>query len=231
MSTKPPVLLLVNPNTNSSTTRMMRELAAAELSGTGVEVVGVTVGQGPRMLIDPADVAASGEYVQEVVRTYLAGPAGSAVAAVVVAAMGDPGRRELANELEIPVVGIGEAAILAASANGRHFGMATSTPLLQDSLARLVSEHGRHTQFCGVQLTASDPLVLAADPQKQFVELRDAVLACVAAGAEAVIIAGGPLSETARRLTAEHVATIIEPIPSACELVVERLPAGLLEAD
>ena len=223
MSTRHPVLLLVNPNTNGSTTRMMRDLAAAELSETGLEVVGMTALQGPRMLVGPEDLAASGEYVQEVVRTYLAGPHGSDVAAVMVAAMGDPGRRELGNELGIPVVGIGEAAIWSASKNGRNFGMATSTPLLVDSLSRLVSEHGRDAQFCGVQLTASDPLVLAADPEKQFVELREAVLASVDAGAEAVIIAGGPLSGTARRLSAEQVAAIIEPIPSACELVLERL--------
>ena len=109
MSTRHPVLLLVNPNTNGSTTRMMRDLAAAELSETGPEVVGMTALQGPRMLVGPEDLAASGEYVQEVVRTYLAGPHGSDVAAVMVAAMGDPGRRELGNELGFPVVGIGEA--------------------------------------------------------------------------------------------------------------------------
>ncbi|MDO5752909.1 aspartate/glutamate racemase family protein, partial [Arthrobacter sp.] len=119
--------------------------------------------------------------------------------------------------------GIGEGSIWAASQNGRLFGMATSTPLLVPSLTQLVVDHGGDSQFRGVQLTASGPLVLAADPEKQFHELRDAVFASVDDGAQAVIIAGGPLSEMARRLTAEHVAAIIEPVPSACELVMKRL--------
>ncbi|WP_434614407.1 aspartate/glutamate racemase family protein [Arthrobacter sp. A5] len=65
-------------------------------------------------------------------------------------------------ELTIPVVGIGEAAILAASQHGRRFGMATTTPLLVTSLTELVMEHQRTEYFCGVRLTESDPLTLAA---------------------------------------------------------------------
>ena len=226
ISTKRPVVLIVNPNTNASTTAMMTELAAAELSAGGLQVVGRTAVHGPRMLIDPDSLEASVEHVRDAVRSYLDGRDGSKVVAVIVAAVGDPGLRELSNELEIPVVGIGEASIWAASKNGRPFGMATSTPLLVRSLTALVFEHGRDSLFCGVKLTASGPLVLAADPEKQFRELRDAVLASVADGAQAVVIAGGPLSETARRLTAEHVAVIVEPIPSACQLVLERLAPG-----
>lgn len=223
MSTDHAAVLIVNPNTNASTTRMMTELAAAEISPAGLEVVGRTALHGPRMLIEPESLEASVKHVQDAVHSYLGSRDGSNVVAVIVAAVGDPGRRELNRELEIPVVGIGEASIWAASQNGRPFGMATSTPLLVPSLTQLVADHGRDSQFRGVQLTASGPLLLAADPEKQFRELRDAVLASVAEGAEAVVIAGGPLSETARRLTAEGIAAIIEPIPSACQLVLERL--------
>ena len=223
MSTNARVILIVNPNTNTSTTAMMRELAAAELGDSGLEVVGITVLQGPKMLIDPENFTASAEYVQDVVHSYLAGPEGSNVAAIVIAAIGDPGWQELSDEVQMPVVGIGEAAILAASEQGRPFGMATSTPLLVPSLTRLVAKHGQAAQFCGVKLTASEPLALAADPQEQFRQLRQAVLESVASGAQAVIIAGGPLSETARRLSAEGVAVIIEPIPNACRLVLRKL--------
>lgn len=108
--------------------------------------------------------------------------------------------------------------------------MATSTPLLVPSLGKLVEEHSCAGHFCGVKLTVSGPLALAADPQEQFLELRTAVEESVASGAQAVIIAGGPLSETARKLSAENIAVIIEPIPSACRLVLKRLdtdPVGV----
>lgn len=221
----PRIVLLVNPNTNQDTTTMMAGLAAAELADTDLHVVGITAALGPRMLITPDALRASAEHVCRAVREFLDGPSGGRVAAVVVAAIGDPGRAELAASLAVPVVGIGQASILAASVNGRPFAMATSTPLLADSLAELVHAAGRSAGFLGISLTESGPLELAADPEAQFHELRAAVMRAANDGAKAVIIAGGPLSEAARRLALEGPAEIIEPIPSACQLVCSRLTA------
>ncbi|WP_077489581.1 aspartate/glutamate racemase family protein [Sinomonas mesophila] len=221
----PRTVLLVNPNTNERTTEMMRSLAEAELAPSGLAVEGLTAASGPAMIVDPEALAASLPHVVDAVRRRVAADAGE-VAAVVVAAIGDPGRAELEEELAprgIPVVGIGQASVLAASRGGRPFGMATSTGLLVDSLRDLAAEHGGGTAFTGVQLTTSPPLELAADPERQFMELADAVRACAAAGAEAVVIAGGPLSATARRLAGEGIAEIVEPIPSACALVLGRI--------
>ncbi|WP_315913486.1 aspartate/glutamate racemase family protein [Arthrobacter sp. lap29] len=231
MSTKRRVILMVNPNTNPTTTAMMQDLATLELRGSGLAAVGITAFHGPRMIIDPASLEAAATHVLDVVRTYLAGPDGPDVVAIMVAAIGDPGRQELSEEVTVPVVGIGEASILAASEGGRTFGMATSTPLLVPSLRHLVMNHDRAEYFRGVKLTTSGPLALAADPQQQLLELRQAVGESVASGAQAVIIAGGPLSETARRLSAENIAVIIEPIPSACRLVLTRLGTDLFTAD
>ena len=213
------IVLLVNPNTNQATTAMMSGLAAAELAATDLEVIGISAAHGPRMLIDPDSLRCSEEHVAAAVREFLAGPNGPSVAAIVVAAIGDPGRAKLDHELPLPVVGIGQASILAAAVDGRPYAMATSTPLLAPTLAELVGATGCSDRFLGIELTKSGPLELAADPELQFEELRSAVAQAVEAGAKAVIIAGGPLSETARRLAGEGLAEIIEPIPSACQLV------------
>ncbi|MDP5228495.1 MULTISPECIES: aspartate/glutamate racemase family protein [Arthrobacter] len=216
-------VLLVNPNTNIATTEMMRSLAERELAGTGLAVEGLTAAAGPAMILDPVALAASAPEVLEAVHRRLADDGGT-VRAVIVAAIGDPGRKELEALLPgIPVIGIGQASVLKASAGGRGFGMATSTPLLAESLGVLAAEHGGGAAFAGVELTVSPPLELAADPERQFQELSDAVGRCVQAGAEAVIIAGGPLSETARRLAEQGTVEIVEPVPSACALVRERL--------
>lgn len=222
-ATQSDIVLLVNPNTNTATTAMMRGLAAEELTAARLDVVGIQAAGGPEMLTDPESLRQSEGYVLAAVREFLAGPRGSRVAAVIVAAIGDPGRAELDRRLRQPVVGIGEASILAAAADRRIYAMATSTPLLAPSLEELVRFHGQQERFRGVHLTTSGPLKLAADPEAQFQEMRDAVLKAVKLGAEAVIIAGGPLSATARRLRHEGLAEIVEPIPSACRLVVERL--------
>ncbi|WP_115788155.1 aspartate/glutamate racemase family protein [Arthrobacter silvisoli] len=220
-------VLLVNPNSNSRTTAMMAGLAEESLAPLGFGVVGLTAAKGPAMIIDPESLAASAAHVRTAVLDYLAGPDGGTVAAVIVSAIGDPGREALALELtgqDIAVFGIGQGSIHQASKGGRRFGMATSTPLLADSLAALVGSHGKSENFSGVRLTASEPLVLAADPERQYRELAAAVGdSTTLDGAEAVIIAGGPLSETARRLARTTSAEIIQPIPGACALLLEQL--------
>lgn len=217
-------VLLINPNTNAKTTAMMTDLAAAELAPHGLEVVGLTAAAGPAMITDPAALAESRQHVRRAALDYLSVHDGGAVAAVIVAAIGDPGREQLSEELGVPVLGIGQGSIHAASRGNRRFGMATSTPLLAASLAKLVAAHGKSEFFTGVRLTASEPLVLAADPDQQYQELAAAVGESSALdGAEAVIIAGGPLSATALRLAQTTRAEIIQPVPSACGLLLERL--------
>lgn len=217
-------VLLVNPNSNSRTTDLMTGIAARLLEPQGLQVVGLTAAAGPPMIIDPVSLQDSARHVQTAVHDYLNGPGGSSVVAVIVAAIGDPGRNAMACDLDIPVVGIGQGSIAAAAGSGRRFGMATSTPLLAHSLASLVEEHGQSQLFTGVRLTPSEPLELAADPEQQFQELLGAVQeASRDDGAEAVIIAGGPLSDTARRLAATGIAEIIQPVPSACAMVLRLL--------
>ncbi|MFP5311486.1 MAG: aspartate/glutamate racemase family protein [Actinomycetes bacterium] len=214
----------MNPNSNQRTTQLMAGIAAGILEPEGLEVIGLTAAEGPAMIIDPQALQDSARHVQAVVNSYLEGPDGSAVVAVIVAAIGDPGRSAIAAALDVPVVGIGQGSIAAAVGSGRRFGMATSTPLLADSLDLLVSEHGQKHWFTGVRLTPTDPLTLARDPEQQFRELLGAVQqASREDGAEAVIIAGGPLSETARRLAATGIADIIQPVPSACSMVLRVL--------
>jgi allantoin racemase len=224
LSRSPVRVLLVNPNTNSVTTEMMRSIAAQNLAGHGVQVVGATAAAGPPMIVDPVALEQSAVHVRAAVLEHVSAAGASGIAAVVVGAIGDPGRRELEEELSVPVIGIGQASILAAGRGGRRFGMATSTPLLRGSLARLVVEHGLGDQFTGVRLTSSDPLVLAADPDRQCEEMAQAVARCARDdAAEAVVIAGGPLSETGRRLARTSSVEIVEPVPSACRLLRARL--------
>lgn len=212
-------ILLVNPNTNAATTAMLTALATENLEPFGFSVRGVTAAAGPSMIIDAIALADSAQYVEEAAEAALRDGSVS-TAAIVIGAIGDPGRAALAAQVPVPVVGIGQASVIAAAREGRRFGMATSTPELVASLEGLVAEHGASEHFSGVRLTDSEPLPLAADPERQFEELAEAVQRCVELdGAQAVIIAGGPLSETARRIAALGLASIIEPIPSACEFV------------
>lgn len=208
-------VLVVNPNSNQATTDMMCKYAQAELPE--FEVIGATAAAGPRMITEDVALGQSRRHVVSAALKAL--EENPDIAAVVVAAYGDPGRDILEDLLDIPVFGIGKSSMLVASSGGRAFGVATSTPGLAAAISAMGERFKGDAAFVGVALTKSDPITLAAAPQRQFEELRDAVQECVDKGAEAVIIGGGPLSETARQLSALGIGTIVEPVPAACSMV------------
>ena len=213
-------LVIVNPNTSLATTRLLVSVARDAVRGQDVRVAGETAAEGPAMITTPTALAAAAVHVVAAARRAAAAHAPDAI---VVAAFGDPGAAEAAEATGLPVVGIGAAAVRAASAGGRRFAIATTTGRLEPVIRALVADAGGLDRYAGCFLTAS-PAEELDDPNQLFHELHAAVLRARAAGAEAVIIGGGPLSAAAERLAAEFagVLPIVEPIRAA---VAEALAA------
>jgi allantoin racemase len=105
----------------------------------GVVVTGAASGIGRAAAAAPRAAAAARGAPGG--RRGLFGRGTRAVVAVVVGAIGDPGRDLLARSLDVPVVGIGQASILAAAAGGRRGGGAAPTP---NRLATLPAQGGAH---------------------------------------------------------------------------------------
>ncbi|NBE50248.1 aspartate/glutamate racemase family protein [Streptomyces boluensis] len=219
------VVALINPNTAQATTDMMATIARRTLRPEdGYEVLGVTVTEGPSMLVTEDVLRAAGPQVLDAARRTLAGPEGARVEAFVVSAFGDPGVEELRALTDLPVVGIAEAAMAEAAADGRRFGIATTTPGLAAAIEARVEHLGHSARYTGIRLTPGDPLHLASTPEEMRERLAEAVEACVTEdGAEAVIIGGGPLGEAAQALRDRFPVPVIGPIPAACEEVRRAL--------
>ncbi|MET8968202.1 aspartate/glutamate racemase family protein [Streptomyces hydrogenans] len=219
------LVALVNPNTNEATTAMMAAIARRTLRPEdGYEVRGVTVAAGPPMLVDEEALRASAGHVLDAADRLLAGPDGDRVAAIVVSAFGDPGVEELRARTSVPVIGIAEAAMREAGADGRRFGIATTTPGLAAAIDARAARLGRSGRYTGVRLTPGDPLRLAAAPEEMTEALAAAVERCVREdGAEAVVIGGGPLGEAAEALRHRFPVPVIGPIPAAGREVLRLL--------
>lgn len=216
-----PPIVLINPNSAAATTAMM--LRAARLAAPGHAIAGFTATQGPAMILDEAALLAS---AGEVVRIGLSQAANAR--AIIVGAFGNPGAEQLRRALAIPVVGIGEAAMLEAAAGGRRFGVATSTAGLADSIAAGAARLGLTALFTGVRLTDGEPLALAADPAGLERALALAVERAVGIdGAQAVAIGGGPFAEAAAALQARLGLPVIAPVPAAVRRVLAELAGGL----
>lgn len=189
MSEQSPDLVLVNPNTTRATTAMIT---------------------GPEALADAT------RHVVALVQDLVHAPEGAPM--VVVAAFGDPGVPEL-RDAGYRVTGIGEAALQAAAAGGRRFALATTTPDLAEAICGLVDRAGVADLFTGVELTTTDPLMLAEDPEACREELDAVVWRCLAAGAQRVVIGGGPLSDAAADLAGRYPDVIVEPLTAAAAVL------------
>ncbi|HEY9372040.1 aspartate/glutamate racemase family protein, partial [Streptomyces sp.] len=149
-------------------------------------------------------------------------------AALIVAAFGDPGLAALRARPElppgVPVVGLAEASLAEAAADGARFGVATTTPALADAIAARVAELGLADRYTGIRLTEGDPQELTDHPELLRDRLAEAVRRSLHEdGAARVVIGGGPLGDAAESLRSRFRAPIIAPIPAACRSVTKLL--------
>jgi Asp/Glu/hydantoin racemase len=208
-------VLLINPNTNPETT--VRMVAIAEGAAPGCVVTGMTAASGPRMIVDEAGLATGAASVAGMARDVR-----SAFDGAVVSAFGDPGLETASAILPFPVCGIGAASFAEAADGGRRFAVATTTPGLVAAIAGRVAAAGLSARFLGTWVTPGDPAATMADPERLDALLAAEIGRARGAGAEAIIIGGGPLAEAARRLTGNAEVPLIEPIPAAIRLILRQ---------
>jgi allantoin racemase len=220
MVPNPRRILLINPNSLEATTAMMVAIAKS-VATDGFDVVGATATRAPSMIVTPDALEAAAPEVEEIAIAR-----GNVYDGIIVAAFGDPGLAGIKAGMKLPSVGIGESSMLEAAENGRRFGVATTTPLLQSRIDALPEALGLRSRYTGTRFAEGDPQELMRDPTRLRAGLAEAVEACIAQdGAEAVIIGGGPLGEAARELQPMFTVPIIAPIPSAVTRIIRLIEA------
>lgn len=215
------LLVIVNPNTSTATTDAMVAVARQELAGTpDIQVQGVTASSGPPMIIDPASLRSAAFEVLRLAQQAHS-QHGQNLSGVVVGAFGDPGLRQLRQLLPVAATGLAEASITNASEGGQKFGIATTTPALEDAMRTCIAELGAARAFTGFRFTRGDPRTLVRDQGRLVNELASAVQECVDDdGAEAVIIGGGPLASSTQQIAAHVNIALVNPVVAACRRAV-----------
>jgi len=216
-----PHILLINPNSSVATSDMMQSIAHRAAAGR-LAVQVVTADRSPPMIVTPEALAASVAQVVELGTAHDRDCAG-----IIVSAFGDPGLAELRDQVNVPVVGLCEASMRAASQGGRRFGVATSTPQLAQAIAQRAHDLDLSRLYTGIRCTAGDPLALAADAELLVEALAGAVCECIEHdGAEAVIIGGGPLGQAAEQIRPRFEQPVLGPIPLAVARLFRLLDAA-----
>ena len=217
-----PHILLLNPNTHTATTHTMVQLLQAQLPAHW-QVSGVTATHGTALITNAAQLATA--HTQVIAcwqRAQTQGPWD----AIVLACFADPALQALRQASGVPTVGIGQAALLAASAGGQRFGIATTTPQLDAAMRAQVQQLGLSALCTGLRYTTTPANQLMEQPQQLQQELLQTVQACAQTdGAQRVVIGGGPLGAVALQLAAHSPVPLVAPLTATAQWLLQQLPA------
>lgn len=207
-------LILVNPNTSRQTTEAMLRIARDEAADRSI--TGLTAPFGAALITDEMALEEATRAVASLT------PLLDESAGVIVAAFGDPGLSLLRARLTVPVTGIAEAGMAEAAAGGRRFAVVTTTPDLVAAIARTAAFYGHAGGFAGTYLTPGNPFDVMADPVRLVEALDAACRSAIRDGAAAIVIGGGPLAVAARALAGMLDSDLVEPVPAAVRLALQR---------
>lgn len=208
-------ILAINPNSSPSVTQSMRQCLDIVARSTDHTIDCIELEKSPPGIETDAHVA-------EVIPNVLEAIQGNEADAYVICCFSDPGLAEARAMTRKPVVGIAEAAYLAALGLGRRFGIIS---LGQSSIDRhlryLQALHfdgrlagDRSIDMTVVQLMAGDVVETIAQTGRK---LRDED------GAEVVILGCAGLGSYRRAMEDALGLPIVDPVQAGVDLACSRL--------
>ncbi len=216
-------ILLLNPNVTEAITATMfaeaRRVAARE-----TEIVAATARFGTLYVENRVEAAIAGHAVLDALAEHAPG-----CDAAIVSAFGDPGLFAAKEMLEIPVIGISEAAFLTAYTLGRRYAIVCLTPRLGVWYRECAEEHGLDGRLVAVRPLDVPPSDITAAKEQTGRKLVEACHEVVDRhGAEVVIMGGGPIAGLARTVAHEIPVPVLDGVSCAvrlAEALVDLAPA------
>lgn len=216
-------LLVINPNISGEVTELISAEAERAMTA-GTELVAATARYGVEYIETRAESLIAASAVAELIAEHH-----REVDGVVVAAFGDPGMPALKEIVDVPVVGITEAALAVAALQGRRFSIVAISDRITAWYRECVRDNGLDSRLASIR-SLKDPLNGIGDVQNDFrerlLELSREVVEHD--GADVVILAGAPLAGLARQIKHLIPVPVVDGIASGvamCESLV-RLECG-----
>jgi Asp/Glu/hydantoin racemase len=215
-------LLLANPNATEAVTRACADLArAAALPGT--EIVEWTNRGGPPLIDSFYGDSLAGRPLATALAVLEPVPD-----AVVLAGFGNYGTHAVKEVLDVPVVGLAEAAMAYAMPLCHRFAIVTTSARMIAYTEDLVEALGFAARCAAVRAVELPPIGAGEPPADQVV----AALATEAAatGADLVILGGSRLSPYAAALRARTPLVVVEPVACAVTMAESLVRIGVRQS-
>ncbi|MFM2422440.1 MAG: hypothetical protein RL291_970 [Pseudomonadota bacterium] len=206
-------ILMLNPNTTTSVTDLLVD-AGKRVAADGTEIVPLTAPRGVPYIATRAEAQIGGAIALEMLAEHH-----TTADAAIIAAFGDPGLLGARELFEIPVVGMAEAAMLAACALGRRFAIVTFATALGPWYQDCVEMHGLAGRCAGIRMldgpfrTLSD---VQTEKEKLLVDLATQTIETT--DADVLIFGGAPLAGLADKVKHLIPVPVVDQVQAAVKL-------------
>ncbi len=203
-------LLVVNPNISESVSQLIGD-EARRAASSGTEITMLTAPFGVAYIETRFEALIGAYAAAEVVAEHWPGHD-----AVIIAAFGDPGVPGIREALDIPVVGLTEAALMSACLLGKRFSIVAISRRITAWYRECVELNGLIDRLASIR-SLDQPLRdigrVQDDHARRLKELCGA--AVNEDGADVIVLAGAPLAGLARAMKGELTVPVIDGVSSA----------------
>lgn len=216
-------ILVVNPNTTVEMTKQIeRTLNAVKRADTVLEVMNPAVGSAG--LESAYDELVSGLEMLKIVQAGRA----KGYDALVIACFSDPAVIAAKEILDVPVVGIAEAAMHMACMIGRKFSIVVTFRHRVPGKELYVVNNGLEGRLASVRGLGLSVVETSSEPEKT----KEAILSLARTaidedGAEVIILGCAGMSGYARELEQKLGVPVLDPVPVALKMAEVMVDLGL----
>jgi allantoin racemase len=218
-------LLLANPNTSPSITGLMERAARATASpGTDIKAVtakfgGAVIGSRAEMVI--GDFASLSLLAEEA----------PGCDAVIVAAALDSGLRAAKEMLQVPVLGLTEAAIHMACLCGGRFGLVVTSARTSTIMREMIAGYGLSSRLAGIRWIGRDPAAIYGDPEGSADAIAEAARRLAEEDlADSIVLIGAIMAGVPDRIRDAVPVPVIEGVSAGVVLCEGMARLGLRKA-
>lgn len=213
-------IALVNPN---STVSMTGKIAlAARAAAPDDDIIALTCHGAPASIQGPEDQLACRPFLLEGIRTVRAEGAD----AIIIACFDDPWLDEARALVDVPVLGIGQAAYHAAMLVGGRFSVVTTLAVSVPGIAENIRNYGLAGACAGVRASGVQVLELEDPASGAAGRVSDEIgRACREDAPKAIVLGCAGMADLRAAFQAEHGLPVIDGVAAATALA--RALAGL----
>ena len=223
-------ITLINPNTSRAMTAKIAA-AALDVAGPGIEIAAVCPEEGPAAIESHTDEAFAAVAIIRLVEQDLRAGGSDAY---VIACFGDPGLDAARELVDVPVIGIAEAAMHIASISGRSFGVVTTLSRTLGRAQDLVERYGM-TRACVSMAASGIPVLDLEDSAEDDVD--QIALLCAEAvrdrGADVVVLGCAGMADLCAELAARIGVPVVDGVAAAVGIAAAmgRMGVGTSKRD